>query len=43
MIATTFNSTKLFDDMWVRHHGMLQFIINDKETFVLEGGDEVVV
>jgi hypothetical protein len=33
----------MFYDMWVRHHGMLQFIISDKETFVSKGGDEVVV
>jgi hypothetical protein len=26
----TFYSTKLFFDMWVRHHGMLQFIVSDK-------------
>ncbi len=38
MITTNFNSTKLFYDMWVKHHGMLQFIISDKETCVLEGG-----
>lgn len=43
MITTNFNSTKLFYDMRVKHHGMLQFVISDKETCVLEGGDEVVV
>jgi hypothetical protein len=32
MIATTFNSTKLLFDMWVRHHGMLQFIVSDRDA-----------
>jgi hypothetical protein len=31
-IATTFDSTKLFFDMWVKHHRMPQFIINDKNV-----------
>jgi hypothetical protein len=46
----TFNLIKLFFDMWVRHHGMFQFIVNDRdakygkllETFVLEGGNKIV-
>jgi hypothetical protein len=29
-IVITFDSMKLFFDMWVRHHGMLQFIVSDK-------------
>jgi hypothetical protein len=32
MIRTTFDSTKLFFDMWVRHHGMPQFIMSDKDA-----------
>ncbi len=32
MIAITFNSTKLLFDMWVRHLGMLQFTVNDKDA-----------
>jgi hypothetical protein len=32
MITTTFNSTKLFFDMWVRHHGMFQFILSDRDA-----------
>ncbi len=31
-IATTFDSTKLFFDMWIRHHVMLQFIISDRDV-----------
>ncbi len=30
--TTTFDSTKLFFDMWVRHHGVLQFIISDRDA-----------
>jgi hypothetical protein len=30
--ATTFDLKKLFFDMWVRHHGMPQLIINDRNT-----------
>jgi len=29
IIATTFDLAKLFFNMWVKHHGMPQFIIND--------------
>jgi hypothetical protein len=32
MIATIFNSAKLYFDMCVTHHGMPQFIINDKDA-----------
>lgn len=32
MIATTFDSTKVFFDTWFKHHGMSQFIMNDKDT-----------
>jgi hypothetical protein len=28
-IATTFDLAKLFFNMWVRHHGMPQFIVSD--------------
>jgi hypothetical protein len=31
-IATTFDSTKLFFKMWVRHHGLPQFIISDRNA-----------
>jgi hypothetical protein len=31
-ITTTFNLAKLLFDMWVRHHGMPQFIVSDKNT-----------
>ncbi len=31
-ITTTFDLVKLFFDMWVKHHGMPQFIISDKDT-----------
>ncbi len=34
---TTFDSTKLFFDMWVKHHEMPKFIINDKETKFMMG------
>jgi hypothetical protein len=32
MTMIIFDSMKLFFDMWVRHHGMLQFIINDRDA-----------
>ncbi len=32
MVATTFDSTKLFFDMWVKHHMMLQFIVIDRDA-----------
>jgi len=32
MIVTTFNSAKLFFNMWVRHHGMPQLIISDRNA-----------
>jgi hypothetical protein len=28
----TFDSAKLFFDMWVKHHWMPQFIISDRDT-----------
>jgi hypothetical protein len=28
----TFDSTKLFFDMWVKHHGMPQFIVSDRNA-----------
>jgi hypothetical protein len=31
-IAKTFDSAKLFFDMWVRHHGMPQFIISNRDA-----------
>jgi hypothetical protein len=31
-ITTTLNSKKLFFDMWVKHHGMPQFIVNDRDV-----------
>jgi hypothetical protein len=46
-IIATFNSTKLFSNMWVKHHGVFQFIISDRdvkftnnffEAFVLKNG-----
>jgi hypothetical protein len=32
MVVTTFDSTKLFFNMWVRHHMMLQFIVIDRDA-----------
>jgi hypothetical protein len=29
-IATTFDLAKLFFDMWVKHHMMLQFFVSDR-------------
>ncbi len=52
MIMTSFDSTKLFFDMWVRHDEMPEFIISDKDTkfmtstnlsFVSKGGDKIVI
>jgi len=37
MIVTTFDSTKLFFDMWIRHHRMLQFIVIDRDTKFMVG------
>jgi hypothetical protein len=31
-LAKTFDSAKLFFDMWVRHHGMPQFIISNRDA-----------
>jgi site-specific recombinase len=31
-IAITFDSLKLFFNMWIRHHGMLQFIVSEKDV-----------
>ncbi len=36
-IATTFVSTKLFFNMWVKHHGMPQFIVSDKDIKFMVG------
>lgn len=36
-IATTSNLTKLFFNMWVRHHGMPQFIVSDRDTKFIAG------
>jgi hypothetical protein len=32
MITIIFDSTKLVFDMWVKHHGMPQFIMNDRHA-----------
>jgi hypothetical protein len=32
MTTIIFDSMKLFFDMWMRHHGMLQFIISDRDA-----------
>jgi hypothetical protein len=37
MIVTTFDSTKLFFDMWIKHHRMLQFIAIDRDTKFMVG------
>jgi hypothetical protein len=37
MIMTTFNLAKLFFDMWVRHHGMPQFIVGDRKSKFVVG------
>jgi hypothetical protein len=36
-IATTFDLAKSFFDMWVRHHGMPQFIISDRNAKFIVG------
>jgi hypothetical protein len=36
-IATTFNLTKFLFNIWVKHHGMLQFIISNKNAKFLVG------
>jgi hypothetical protein len=50
-ITTTFVMRKKID-MWVKHHEMPQFIISNNDakfmtgflkTFVLEGGDKIVI
>jgi hypothetical protein len=52
IIITTFNLAKLLFVIWVKHHKMLQFIVNNKDikftmcfwkTFVSEGGDKIVI
>jgi len=42
-IVIILDLVKLFFDMWIRHHGMSQFIISDRDALVLEGGDEIVI
>jgi hypothetical protein len=37
IVATIFDSTKLFFDMWVRHHGLLQFIVSDQDAKFMVG------
>jgi hypothetical protein len=37
MIVITFNLTKLFFDMWVRHHEMPQFIVSDRDAKFMMG------
>ncbi len=34
--TTTFYSTRLLFDMWVRHHGMPHIIVSDKEAKFME-------
>ncbi len=43
MIMITCDLVKLIFDMWIRHHGMPQFIISDKDTLLLEGQDEIII
>ncbi len=31
-IVTTFNLVKMFFNMWVKYHGMPQFIISDRDA-----------
>ncbi len=46
----TFDSLNLFFNMWVRHHGMLQFIVSEKDVkfmsgfskHLTKGGDKIV-
>jgi len=33
----TFDSMKLFFDMWVKHHGMLHFLVSDREAKLMMG------
>jgi hypothetical protein len=37
MVATTFNLTKFLFDIWVKHDGMPQFIISNKNAKFLVG------
>ncbi len=36
-IVKIFNLAKLFFDMWVKYHGMLEFIVSDKNTKFMVG------
>jgi hypothetical protein len=37
MITIIFYSLKLFFNMWVKHHGMLQFIVSEKDVKFMIG------
>jgi hypothetical protein len=37
MVTITFNFLKLFFNMWVKHHGMLQFIVSEKDAKFMMG------
>jgi hypothetical protein len=37
MVTITFDSLKLFFNMWVKHHGMLQFIVSEKDAKFMIG------
>ncbi len=37
MNVITFDSMKLLFDVWVRHHGMLQFLVSDRDAKLTVG------
>jgi hypothetical protein len=37
MVTITFDLLKLFFNMWVKHHGMLQFIVSEKDAKFMIG------